>query len=87
MPVQWTTKSREVHTSRAIWVGAKPKDGGVALLLEALEWARHNRQAGKMTLNLGTGGSISDIEFEQAELIATPPADEDEDDELPFAEE
>jgi len=66
MSVRWTVKSKEVHTSKAIWIGEKPKDGGVSLLLEALAWARNNKQAGKMTLNLGTGGSISDLEFEQS---------------------
>jgi hypothetical protein len=77
MAVRWTTKSREVHTSKAIWIGEKPKDGGVSLLLEALQWARDNKQAGRMTLNLGTGGSISDLEFEQSEFVPSPVAEFD----------
>jgi len=81
MSVRWTVKSKEVHTSKAIWIGEKPKDGGVSLLLKALAWARNNKQAGKMTLNLGTGGSISDLEFEQSEVVPSPVAEVDAEEE------
>jgi hypothetical protein len=67
MAVRWSVKSKVVHISKAIWIGDKPKDGGVSLLLEALAWMRENKQIGKLTLNLGTGGSISDLQFEQSE--------------------
>jgi len=81
MSVRWTVKSKEVHTSKAIWIGEKPKDGGVSLLLKALAWARNNKQAGKMTLNLGTGGSISNLEFEQSEVVPSPVAEFDAEEE------
>ncbi len=80
MSVRWTVKSKEVHTSKAIWIGEKPKDGGVSLLLEALAWARDNKQCGRMTLDLGTGGSISNLEFEQSEMVPSPVAEFDADD-------
>ena len=82
MAVRWTVRSKEVHTSKAIWIGEKPKDGGVSLLLEALTWARSNKQSGKMTLNLGTGGSISDLEFEQTEVVPSPVAEFDAEDDV-----
>ena len=79
MSIRWSVKSKEVHTSKAVWIGEKPKDGGVSLLLEALAWARKEKQPGKMTLILGTGGSISALEFEQTEGIPTPVAEFDAD--------
>lgn len=79
MAVRWQAKSETVHRSTAIWVGQKPKDGGLSMLLEALAWAREHAQQGKMTLHLGMGGSISGLEFEQREAATTPePDDEDE---------
>lgn len=72
MAVRWTVRSREVHISKATWVGEKPKDGGLSLLHEALAWARNEKQTGKMTLNLGTGGTISDLTFEQSESVPSP---------------
>jgi len=83
MSVRWTVKSKEVHTSKATWIGEKPKDGGIALLLEALQWARENKQTGQMTLNLGTGGSISDLTFTQSEEVPSPAAEFDAEDEIP----
>ena len=80
MSVRWTVKSKEVHTSKAVWIGEKPKDGGVTLLLEALAWARENKQAGQMTLNLGTGGSISDLTFVQSEETPSPVVEFDTED-------
>lgn len=80
MSVRWTVRSKEVHTSKAIWIGEKPKDGGLSLLMEALTWAKANKQAGRLTLDLGTGGSISNLEFEQSELVPSPVAEYDTDD-------
>ena len=77
MAVRWTVRSKEVHTSKAVWIGEKPKDGGVALLLEALAWARNEKQTGKMTLVLGVGGAIRDLEFEQTEVVPSPVAEFD----------
>jgi hypothetical protein len=72
MAVTWKVKSEEVHRSRATWNGDKPRDGGKALLLEAFDWVRANRQAGRMTVDFGIGGSVSALEFEQRESIAPP---------------
>lgn len=77
MSVRWTITSKEVHVSKATWIGEKPKDGGLSLLFEALKWARDEKQHGKMTLNLGTGGTISDLQFEQSEVIPSPVAEFD----------
>ena len=72
MPVTWKVKSEEVHRSRATWNGDKPKDGGKALLLEAFDWVRANRQSGRMIVDFGTGGSVSALEFEQRKTISPP---------------
>jgi hypothetical protein len=77
MAVRWTVRSKEVHTSKAIWIGEKPKDGGESMVLEALRWAKENQTAGKMTINLGTGGSVSNLEFEQTEATPSPVAEFD----------
>jgi hypothetical protein len=78
MAVSWQVKSETVHHSKATWVGSKPRDGGFALLKEAFEWIRDNRTPGKLVVNFGTGGSVSDLEFEQREAAVTPEAEEDE---------
>ena len=80
MAVRWTVRSKEVHISKATWIGLKPKDGGVSLLLEALAWARENKQEGQMTLTLGIGGSIRDLTFEQTEAVPSPVEEFDTDD-------
>ena len=77
MPVEWNTRSETVHHSRATLVGAKPRDGGFTLLKEAFDWIHTNRTPGRLVVNFGTGGSVSDLEFEQRELAPTP-AVEDE---------
>jgi hypothetical protein len=47
------------------------------MVLEALRWAKENQTAGKMTINLGTGGSVSNLEFEQTEATPSPVAEFD----------
>ena len=79
MAVRWTVKSKEVHTSKAIWIGEKPRDGGESLVLEALRWARENKQPGQVVINLGTGGSVSDLQFVQSEDVPSPVAELDTD--------
>lgn len=78
MAVHWTVKSEAVHTSKATWVGPKPRDGGFALLKEAFDWARHNRTPGQMVVNFGTGGSVSDLSFVQSEPTTTPDTEEED---------
>lgn len=73
---EWSVKSEKVHHSRAVPVGAKPRDGGESLLLEMFHWIRENRQSGRLVVDFGTGGSISSAEFEQKERIASPTADD-----------
>lgn len=73
MAVKWQVKSEEVHHSRATWNGDKPKDGGRALLLEAFDWVRANKEPGRMIIDFGTGGSVSALEFEQRERVPSPP--------------
>ena len=72
MSVRWSVKSEEVHRSKAIWVGEKPKDGGKRLLDEAFNFIRKNRQPGRLIVDFGIGGSLSTLEFEQKERIASP---------------
>jgi hypothetical protein len=72
MAVEWQVKSEAVHRSKATWSGPKPRDGGLSLFMEAFEWIRGNRTPGKMVINFGTGGSISDLEFHQIEVIPSP---------------
>lgn len=78
MTVEWNTRSETVHHSKATLVGSKPKDGGFALIKEAFEWIRANRTPGRLVVNFGTGGSASDLTFEQREPAVTPEADEDD---------
>ena len=72
MAVEWKTSSETVHTSTATWVGAKPRDGGRALVNEALDWIRENKTPGKLVVHLGTGGCASHVEFTQSQPAATP---------------
>lgn len=78
MPVEWNTKSETVHHSKATLVGTKPRDGGFALIKEAFDWIHANRTPGKLTVNFGTGGSASDLTFEQREPAVTPEAEDDD---------
>ena len=80
MSVRWSVKSEEVHRSRASWVGEKPRDGGKALLDEAFNFVRKNKQPGRLVVDFGIGGSISMLEFEQKERIPSPVAEFDSDD-------
>jgi hypothetical protein len=75
MSTRWTVRSEEVHRSKAIWVGDKPRDGGKALLDEAFNFVRANQTPGRLIVDFGTGGSISQLEFEQKERIPSPVAD------------
>lgn len=72
MEVSWQVKSETVHHSKAVVNGSKPRDGGFALLKEAFDWIRANKTPGRLIVNFGTGGAVSDVEFEQKEPTVTP---------------
>ncbi len=62
------TKSTVTHRT-AITEEAKRDDGGRALLMEAFDFIRKERQPGKLTAQIGVGGSISALFFEETSII------------------
>jgi hypothetical protein len=54
----------------ALTADEKKPDGGRALLLEAFDFIRQERQVGKLTAQFGVGGSISSLVFEETDSIA-----------------
>lgn len=72
MSVKWAVKSEKVHSSIATWEGPRDRDGGKALLNEAFDFVHEHKQAGRMTIDFGIGGSISSLRYEQRERTDTP---------------
>lgn len=79
MSVRWSVRSEEVHYSTATWVGLKPADGGKSLLDEAFDFVRANKQAGRLVVDFGLGGSISRLVYEQKERVPSPAVEFDAD--------
>jgi hypothetical protein len=63
------TRSQVVHKT-TITADEKKPDGGRALLIEAFDFIRSERQVGKLTAQFGIGGSISSLVFEETDAIA-----------------
>jgi hypothetical protein len=63
------TRSHVTHKT-TITADEKKPDGGRALLLEAFDFIRQERQVGKLTAQFGVGGSISSLVFEEIDSIA-----------------
>lgn len=64
-----STRSSVTHRTTLIADEKKP-DGGRALLVEAFDFIRSERQVGRLTAEFGIGGSISSLIFEETEPIA-----------------
>lgn len=64
-----STKSSVTHRT-TLTADERLQDGGKALLIEAFDFIRSERQVGKLTAQFGIGGSISSLVFEETESIA-----------------
>jgi hypothetical protein len=64
------TQTRSTVTHRTtLTADTKPADGGRALLLEAFDFIRSEKQVGTLTAHFGLGGSISSLTFEEKDTI------------------
>ena len=63
------TKSTVVHRT-SLMPDAKATDGGRALLIEAFDFIRGERQVGTLVAAFGPGGAIRALSFEEEEGIA-----------------
>jgi hypothetical protein len=66
--MKMVTRTQAVHKTTITAEDKKP-DGGRALLIEAFDFIRSERQVGKLTAQFGIGGSISSLVFEESESI------------------
>lgn len=65
------TQTRSFITHKTtLTADEKKPDGGRALLLEAFDFIRQEKQVGKLTAQFGVGGSISSLVFEETDSIA-----------------
>lgn len=63
-----STRSTVTHKT-TLSAEEKPTDGGRALLIEAFDFIRSEKQVGKLTAQFGPGGSISSLAFEETDTI------------------
>ncbi len=63
------TKSVVTHRT-SLMPDAKATDGGRALLIEAFDFIRGERQVGTLVAAFGPGGAIRALSFEEEEGIA-----------------
>jgi hypothetical protein len=72
MPITTRTTTHAVDKTIMMYtpeLGDRIKDGGRKFFNEVLDLIQKNQQVGTLTIQFGTGGSVSTVAFEEKQLI------------------
>lgn len=72
MPLNTRTTTHAVDRTTITYTpepGERIKDGGKIFINEVFDLIQKNQQVGTLTVQFGTGGSISGVAFEEKQLI------------------